>query len=47
MRKEDKGGISGIAAVRRERPAPCGAREALEDLKLAEAYIRSFYSQHA
>ncbi|MFC5452433.1 Gfo/Idh/MocA family protein [Paenibacillus aestuarii] len=29
-----------IAAIRGERPAPCLAKEALEDLKLAEDYIR-------
>lgn len=29
-----------IAAVRGERPAPCVAKEALEDLRLAEDYIR-------
>jgi len=34
-----------LAAVRGERPAPCTAREALEDLKLAEAYIRAVHPQ--
>jgi predicted dehydrogenase len=29
-----------LAAVRKERPAPCAAKEALEDLKVARDYIR-------
>ncbi|CAG7616168.1 Gfo/Idh/MocA family protein [Paenibacillus allorhizosphaerae] len=34
-----------IAAVQGTRPAPCAAKEALEDLKLAENYIR-YMSHH-
>jgi len=37
MRKQ---AMNFIAAVRGERPAPCDSKEALEDLKLAEDYIR-------
>jgi predicted dehydrogenase len=37
MRKQ---ALNFIAAVQGIRPAPCEAKEALEDLKLAEAYIR-------
>ncbi len=33
-----------LAAVRGERPAPCDAREAVEDLKVARDYIRLLYS---
>ncbi|MBD2872816.1 Gfo/Idh/MocA family protein [Paenibacillus arenilitoris] len=36
-----------LAAVRGERPAPCEAREALEDHRLAEAYIRAMYPRQS
>jgi predicted dehydrogenase len=34
-----------LAAVRGERPPTCTAREAVQDLKIAEAYIRDMYQQ--
>lgn len=34
-----------LAAVRRERPAPCNSKEALEDLKIARRYIE-LYTNH-
>ena len=37
MRKQ---ALNFIAAVQGIRPAPCTSREAVEDLKLAENYIR-------
>jgi predicted dehydrogenase len=41
MRKQ---AMNFLAAVRGERPAPCEAREAVEDLKIARDYIRLFFS---
>ncbi len=33
-----------LAAIRGEKPAPCEAREALEDLKIARDYIKLYFS---